>query len=278
MREAKVTVGGAVGHALSLFAAHWRALWGVLALNALAATVTAAGRLTLNPLLLGVGVVMTGLFGLMLYGALYRLAFADRHGEDPEFRPAQLGVQWRRTEWRLLLALLLQGVALGFIALLLLLAAAAVLFGLFTAQGIDPAATFKAPIDPSKLDPRALLPLALAQLAVLAPLVYVGLRLSLVMPATADRKAVQVFRTWKWTRGQVLRILMAEMLMVLPFLLLNSLAGRTLAEAAGLSAGEAMATAVALGIPSGAVLAPLSAGLAAYFYRNLAPPPERSPS
>lgn len=276
MSQAKVSVGGAVGYSLSLFAANWRSIWGVLALNALAATVAAAGDLAGDRSLLAGGMAMSLLIGLVLQGALFRIAFSDRHADAPDFRPGQLGLQWRRLEWRMLLALFLASLAFAFVALLLLLAATAVLFAVFTAQGIDPAVTFKLPIDLSKLDPRVRLPLGLAQFAVVLPLVYVALRLSLVLPATADRGKVQVFSTWKWTRGAVLRILFAELLVTLPFLLLSSASGGEAAEGGGVSPGMAMGIALLLGVPTGAVLAPLSAGLAAYFYRNLAPSPERS--
>lgn len=274
MGEAKVTVGGAVGYALTLLASHWRAVWGALALNALAATVTVAGQITQSLSLTLGGVVVGLVFGLMLQGAVFRLALADRHAEDPQFRPGQLGLQWRRLEGRMLLAMLLATIAFLFVAVLLALAVSAVLFAVLSARGVDVAATLAFPVDPARIDARVRTPLAIAQVAWMIPLLYVALRLALVLPATADRNAIQVFRTWRWTRGQVLRILLSHLMIFLPFLLMNSLAGNIVAGGQSVAPITAMMLALGLGIPTGALLAPLSAGLAAYFYRNLAPPPD----
>lgn len=273
MGERGVSVGGAVGYALSLLAAHWRAVWGVLALNALAATVLYAGQFSRNGSLMLAGAAGGLIAGLMLQGALFRLAFADGHPRDPEFSPGQLGLQWRRLETRMLLAGLLAVIALLLVAFLLALAIVAVLFGVLTSQGIDAAAALRMPADPADLDPARHWPLLMAQAALAVPLVYLALRLSLIMPATLDRKSLQVFRTWKWTRGQVLRILAAGLLLQLPFLFLSTLALAPMGPAGSESGGPAgaLGAALLLGVPAGAVLTPLMAGMTAYFYRQLAP-------
>jgi hypothetical protein len=274
MGEAKVTVGGAVGYALSLFGAHWRAIWGVLALNALAATIVSAGQLADDGRLVAGGGVVTIVFALMLQGALYRLAFADRHLNDPEFRPGQLGLQWRGAEWRLLAAAGLAALGMLFIALLFGLAASAVIYSILEVQGADLATVLRVPDNPAQIDPGRDWPLLVLQLSLALPLLFMALRLALVAPATVDAKALRVFRTWGRTRGQALRILVAALVVQLPFLFLQSLVGAALPDGAGLSSGAIMAAALCLGLPLGFVLAPLSAGVAAYFHRNLPPAPE----
>jgi hypothetical protein len=209
---------------------------------------------------------------VMSCGALLRLAFAPDHPGEAAFRPGRSGFQWGRVEWRLI------GVGLlGFAVFV----AAALLFGVVyaVAGGAMPDAT-------GIHRPPPAVAIA-AGLVLFCALVYVGLRLSMAMPATVDRGEIRFFRTWPLTRGAVLPIFGANLLIaavVLGFSLIAIFGGMALGAVVGAAASFAAAgpakmdaikdmTSAGAGLGGAVVHAfvgvPLSIGVNAAIYRVL---------
>jgi len=274
MADSQVSVGEALFYARLLFRQHWRSIWGVLALTSLAMTVYTAGAFVQNPNIQIVGGVALLLAQPMLYGAVFRVAFADRHPADPAFTPGHSGLQWRALEWRVLAASLL-------VTLLLLICAAlgAVLVGalalgvIMNRSGGAPPATPEAAL--AALGPDGQRVVQLMLLVVLGAMAYLYVRLSLALAATADTGKIKVLQSWPLTKGRSLRIFTALFVLQLPFFLVQiavtALAdsGRGgLAAAPQMTAESALFAALAIGTAFGALIAPLSASVLAYFYRS----------
>ena len=138
MADSQVSVGGSLVYAWTLLKQHWRAIWAVLALVSLAETVYVAGVYAMNNQLLVGGAVAQLITKLVLYGAIFRLAFADRHSGDPAFALGHAGLQWRRMEWRLLGAGSLLLLFLAIIAVLGVVLVSAVALGIIMNHGGPP--------------------------------------------------------------------------------------------------------------------------------------------
>ena len=200
------------------------------------------------------------LASLMANAALLRLAFADEHSGDPEFRIGRQGFQFGQPELRLLGAILLLAL-FGLLALLFLL----LLVIIFTvALLVTVHGQTVAPTAASKLPPDVQLMLSGLVLIFALALLWVAVRVCLYPAATIARKRVQVFSTWRLTAGSWWRIFAAFVLLLLPALLLALLLG--------VSQGVPMMQA-AFAIISAAVNAfvevPLFCGLYAHLYRAL---------
>jgi hypothetical protein len=283
MAASQVSVGGAIRYALSLLSSNWRAVWGVLALNALAATVSAAGGFGSNPSLALAAVPASLMTTLMLNGALYRLAFADRHPNDPAFQIGHHGLQWGRHELRLLAASLLVLVFVAVIVLIAVIAIGSVLIGLEWAGALrmpDPKAIMAMIYAPRGApDPAVIVPVVV----LMALVVYLSGRLTLAMPATVDQQAIRVLRTWRLTKGHVWKIIASILFVALPVIILNRYVTGNLISPDGMRS-DAGPTAILLaslvqGLADGLFLAPMAAGISAYFYRALsqAAPVEEGP-
>ena len=273
MAASQVSVGAAIRYAWSLLSVNWRAVWGALALNALAATVYAAGLYSQNGLLILGAFPAMLMTALMVNGALFRLAFADRRPHDTNFRPGHHGLQWGRIEWRLLGAHLL---VLGFMTLIMLLAVIAI--GAVLA-GLSWAGVVRMP-EAGALQAMMLTPGARPDPVILAPLVvlialsgYVRTRLALALPATVDQGAVRVLRTWRLTKGRVWPIVASVLFVALPVMILTAYVTRNLITPNGMQtdAGPTAILIAALtqGVADGLFLTPMIAGVCAYFYRAL---------
>ncbi len=273
MSDSQVSVGAALSYAWSLWRTHWRQIWGVLALNALACTVFCAGVFAQDWRL-----VLAADLGLLFtmfatYGAVLRLALGADHPDDPQFRLGSLGLQWRKMELRLLGAHLLLMVFVIILALLLALAVAAPLMGVVMAKSPSMNANLTQADLARILGPGGLQAINLASLAIQLVLLFVFTRLSLYLSATADRGKVSVLRTWKLTRGHFWQVFAALLVIGLPTVLIMSVgvgAGMSLdGKPAPLAPGETFLYSLICGGWAGAAAMPLAAGVQAYFYRNL---------
>ena len=272
MSDSQVSVGAALGYAWSLWRTHWREIWGVLALNALACTVLCAGLFANNPLLM-----LAGMLGLVVtqypvYGSIFRLAFASDHPGDERFSLAHHGLQWRRMELKMLGAGALVFLFSAALTVLLGLVQVFGLGALLYAHGIPLAQALKGD-DPFQAAGAQGLQLHYISNSIMQlVLIFVWIRLSLAYPATADSDRVQVFRTWKLTRGRFWQLLIATLVLELPSALIMVVgAGAGLAldgRPAPLSPGETFIYSLICGGWAGAAAIPLAAGVQAYFYRN----------
>jgi hypothetical protein len=287
MTAGQVTIGGALAYALALLKKNWRAIWGVLALTSLANVVYITGQLAGQQGIGLIGIVAVVITSLMSNGAINRLALADRHPGDPEFVIGHQGIQWRASEWRMLLASLLLGVFVFFLLILVTLVGLAVLAGVLQAKGVPMRMGMTLPQLGAALGPVAAggLEIAVAALVVLA--IYLATRLSLVLPATVDAKAVRVLQTWKLTGRSFWPILVTLAVAQLPVSLISGQIGGAILGSGALpsTAGPdaILAAALIMGVPVGAFILPLTAGVTAYFQRTLSdgliqaprPPSER---
>ena len=272
MSDSQVSVGAALSYAWNLWRGHWRQVWGVLALNALACTVVYAGMFSDNAELVltgGVGLLFTG---YAAYGAMIRLAFAADHPDDPQFRLGSLGLQWGRMELRMLGAQLL---LLLFLLILLLLLVVLVLVPpmavMMSKGGPLPATMTEAQLQ-QILGPNGMMALQIGMAAVQLVLFLVYIRLSLYLVASAESGRISVLKTWRLVRGNFWRVFAATVIIVLPTLAILSLGGLpTDAQAAPLPPSEIFLYSLICGGWAGAAAVPLAAGVQAYFYRNLRP-------
>jgi hypothetical protein len=101
---------------------------------------------------------------------------------------------------------------------------------------------------------------------VLGFLVWLALRLSLAAPATAAEGRVRLFSTWRLTRGRVLLLGAAAVLIYLPLAVLGLLAA--LVDAAGGKAGGGWASVVSTAVGLFFYI-PISVGLLSHLYLRL---------
>lgn len=110
-------------------------------------------------------------------------------------------------------------------------------------------------------------------------------RLYLAAPASVDAQRVLSFETWKWTKGSMLRITAARLLLLAPAYMFTFAVSQLVDRLAGFSAFDpGSVTAAVAANPAGvlasafvnafivlALYAPLEAGLSTYLYRGLKP-------
>jgi hypothetical protein len=195
-------------------------------------------------------------------GVLYRQALG-RSGAGPG------GLQWRRTEWRLLAVWLLTALFLAILALLLLTALIAAAYAVASA-GAGFVAAQPATWGPA-VDGRGRLVLGAVGAAGAAAFAWAALRLCLAPAATVARGRVQVLSAWPLTRRRAWRLRLALAVAAAPaaiVLAAVSIAG----EAAPPSPVTAAAIGLAQGLAVGGLWLPMSVGLMAYLYRRGDPP------
>lgn len=260
---------------------HWREAVGALALAAAGATLSTAGDISGRTTLGTVGEIVHLVAALIGYAALMRIAFADEHAGEAEFQPGPRGIQWGRPEWRLI------GVGLLMVFAFIVFACLAI-FLVFLITVVSGAGALQPGTDPATfaeaIGPGGQAALSLVIIGSLLGVLYASVRLSLAPAATIARREVQVFSTWSLTKGQFWRIFLATLLIGLPAIAASLLLGLLLAvlgeptgpnEAYRASLPLALAMSVVPGLIVGFWVVPLSAGLTAYLYRGLRPPPER---
>jgi hypothetical protein len=272
MSDSQVSVGAALSYAWNLWRGHWRQIWGVLALNALACTVVYAGLFSDNAELVLAGGVSLLFTTFAAYGAMFRLAFAADHPDDPQFRLGSLGLQWGRMELRMLGAQLLLMIFLFILLLLLVILVLTPAMAVMMSKGGPLPATMTEAQLKQMLGANGVTALQLGLAAVQVVLFLVYIRLSLYLSATAESGRISVLRTWKLTRGNFWRIFAATVILYLPTATIISVGGAPSdGQAAALPPGEIFLYSLICGGWAGAAAAPLAAAVQAYFYRNLKP-------
>lgn len=279
MADGPVTIRGAIDFSWTLWTTHWRAIWGVLALSSLAGTVAIAGQLSNNDLVYAAGLGASVTISLMANGAVFRLAFADRHPGDAGYTPGPSGLQWRAMEWRMLGASLLLFAFELIVIILLVTMVVAVAAAIMVNRGaaLAPPTTPEAVI--KALGPEGGSAVSILAIAAYAVFLFVMVRLSLTAAATADEGRIQVLSTWRRTKGQFWRIVASLVVVTLPLILASFLIGATSAgpapgstAAPALSPSAALLSGLILGILSGGVVQPLMNGVLAYYCRKLRTP------
>ena len=211
----------------------------------------AAGFLTFVAALLG---------SLMANAALLRIAFADEHPADPEFKIGPQGFQFGRPEVRLLGAIALLALFMVLAILFLLLLAFVFTIAIVVAvhgQTVVPAATTTLPPDVQAM-------LSLLILVFALGLLWMAVRVSLYPAATIATQHVQVFSTWRLTGGNWWRIFAAFILLLLPAIVLAGL----LTASQHLPALQAGFAVLSAGV-NAFVEIPLFCGLYAHLYKQL---------
>jgi hypothetical protein len=273
MSDSPVSIGAALGYAWSLWRSHWREIWGALALNALACTVLCAGIFANNPMLVLGGLIALLFTRFAVYGSTFRLAFAADHPNDDQFAVGNLGIQWRGAESKMFVAGFLIVVFFAILLMLMAFLLACVLGALLYSHGVTPADAMKLKDPFQAAGPSGLKVRDVGYSVMQLVLTLVGIRLSLSFPATADSGRIQVLRTWRLTRGHFWQLFFATLVLELPSALIMMIgAGAALplnGQPAPLAPGETFLYSLICGGWAGAAAMPLTAGVQAYFYRNL---------
>ena len=239
---------------------------GVLSLVMLANMVSASMGRSLGAVVMGVAVV---LIGIAANGTLLRLAFADEHGGDQDFRIGPLGLQWGMPESRLLAANLLLFL-LFFIAVLFLMVLAVICGAAGVLVSGAPAVATAPGAAPSS---SVTLAVGLLALALGLAGVWVGVRVCLFPAATIAEKRVMVFSTWRLTKGQFWPIFAALFIVFLPAVVLTAIRlTPNLPDALQQMVGMLLCVVHAF------IELPLVCGLYAYLYRGLRPPFAEQPA
>ena len=263
MTTTRISTGEALRAAARLWKPMLIGAWApLLGLVVLALAISPAfGLAPLWPLLLA---PVDLLVSVLAYGAMMRIALADRHAGDAVWRPGPAGLQWTGIETRLLGAFLL-------IALFFVLALLGAVFATLLTAVIVAAVTGQLPRAGGAFlaTPSGMAAAAVAAVT-LAFALWAGVRLILSTAATVDRRQVQVFSTWRMTQGSALPLFLALLAIALPAVLLSA-AGRLVGGQIG---GVILWSGYALVV--GLVQTPLTAGVAAWAYRQLSTPVENA--
>ena len=287
MAQSNVPVMEAARAAYRFWREAWRPALGALLLLGAAAAVqyymAATGQVGWSML----ATLVTLPVQMVAYGALFRLAFADERSGEPEFQIGPGGLQWGRLETRLLGATLLL-LLLAFVAVLLF--AFVMVVAMMVAAG-GAAAELEGADTPQEmieaLGPRGLLILGVVMVVGLVGALWASVRLALVLPATAFTGKVQVFETWKLTKGQFWRILAAMIIASAPSIIwavFNGAVEGALGEDGAregvkvLPAATAAIMALLAGVVTGVLQAPLTVGLTSFLYRGLREAPAAAPA
>jgi hypothetical protein len=297
----KVSLGGALRAAFGFWGSGVRATAGILALATIAGAwflfvrdqtltqILAAQAATPKgaPIQVDLSVVLVAgaanlLLSYLAMAALYRAAFQAQRPKDPDYAPGPLGFQIGRVEVSVVLAGVLSWVLITFLIILLWLAFGALLVGVGASldqMAANPQA-FVAALGPAR-------PVVVgAAVAGLFLVVFVMIRLSMALAASAAERRVRVLSSLPLTRGRFWVLLGGQIVISLPMLALSILLGRligTIAESMHAAPFAQDFRAVSY-LVSAALLVfcylPLAAGFNAYIYERVGPtgPPESKTS
>jgi hypothetical protein len=161
------------------------------------------------------------LFGIVAQGALYRLAFANEHVGEAEFRLGPFGLQVGKPELRLVGALLL---LLFLVFLILLFWVLILIVWLGAGMFVSGNGSVNLGVQPVSPTPQQASQFLLAFAPLIIPALAVYTRICLYGAATVAERKVSVFSTWPLTRGNFWPILGAVILIAIPTVALNGLA------------------------------------------------------
>ena len=265
MAADELSISGGVRAAVGFWREATGKVWGALAVFALVIVVAQSAQAAgVDPIWMLVSAAVEIFASILAYGALLRFAFLADHTSDPDFALGAGGVQWGKPEWRLLGAtmLLMLFYLLVIIGTVFLLSIVAVSFA--SAEGSHSTAPSGLLHSPSGLAVLAVL------IACVFGVVWSSIRLSLSLPATVDRKQVQVFSVWSLTKGHVLPLFVAGVICLLPGLIVGTIA---VLVKSNLGAALPLWGAVLIGLVVSTVTvfvqSPLVIGLYSHFYRLL---------
>lgn len=214
--------------------------------------------------LVAIGFAVYVLAGLMAQGALYRISLADAGAESPDHN-GPFGLQWRALEGRLVIVGLLATVFLGIVVVVAVFMVSALLVGLVGVQETTAATTPEMLL--ASLTPTGAFLFNAAALIAVAGLLALNARLSMAVPATAAENRVRFLSSLRLTRGALLRILAATIVINLPIIIMQSLAGLF---GKAMHGPDAVAlTQLVVGIVSTFFYVPISVGMTSYIYRRL---------
>ena len=260
MSQARFSVQTAVAEGFDFWRGNVLKAAGPLVIGAVASLIS-----TVAPFNIAVAASLINVLAMIAaQGALFRIALAPIGVEGPD-RNGPYGLQWRGLETRLLgqtllLVLLLFGIAI--VATFLL---AVLLLGFV---GGDVAANAASPDAlMASLSPTARFVFNLGLTLCLLGLLVMVLRLTMAAPATAAENRVRMLSTAGMTRGSVLRLLVAVVVVNLPVFVLQGLAmgfARLTHSPATDHWAEGVATAM-----STFFYIPISVGMTAYVYKRL---------
>ena len=261
MSQARFSVRTAVAEGFEFWRANVLRAIGPLVIAAVALVVLLTAR---TQAVLVAGFLVYVLAGLAAQGALYRISLAGTGAEPPEHN-GPFGLQWRATETRFVAVGLLATALLAIVVIIGVFLIATLLVGLV---GI-PAATAATTPDMllAGLTPTGAFLFNASALLVMAGLLVLNARLSMAVPATAAANRVRFLSSIGMTRGSVLRILGVTLLINLPIIILQILAGEFGKLMHGTDA--TLWTQLVVGIVSTFFYVPISVGALSYIYRRL---------
>jgi hypothetical protein len=265
---APMSIRDNVGAALRFVRENWRFV-------AIAAAVSAAAQ-SVALLVLGstpFGALLVGLITAATYAALTRAALSGTQS-------IQQGLALDGA--RVFAAMAAVGFFLSLIVIMLVFVAMSVLIAPFDAEvkaaGEDQAVLMDIMNRAGEANPGVIF----WTIAIGAVLIFlITSRFFLAAPATVDQKRIVVFQSWAWTRGNLLRIMAARLMVLLPALILVGALQTLVALMLGAPTGDpATLMAYAAANPAFhavasflqiALYSALEAGLSANLYRSLKP-------
>lgn len=281
-----VPIRESVGAALRFARAQARFI--VIAAAAGAAAVTLISALALAAPNLGLVVVLaSSLAQACVYAALMGAAL---HGSDA------VRTRWPADGARVWAAMAVIGLFLGIVMFVASFIASIVMvagplgpyLGELEAAGGDNEAVMAIMLRFAEANPLALLLLTFFFGAIWMLLTS---RLYLAAPASIDQQRIRTFETWSWTKGAMLRITAARLLLLAPANIFVGAIGHLIGRLVGFNTLDPAAmSAAATANPAGylvfafiqafltfALFASLEAGLSSYLYRGLKPPETPQP-
>lgn len=222
------------------------------------------------------GVVQAFCYGALVAGALYGVS--------------EVRARWSRDGWRVWSSMVVVGFFMAIVVIVFSIPVSIIL-------AAGPLAQYAGDLQAAGSDQARVMdimmrfveenPIAILLVVLFYGVVWLGLtsRLYLAAPASVDAGRILTFETWNWTRGAVLRISLARIMLLIPAYMLmfalNTLLGRlfgfNLLDSASLEGAvqanpvgfmilQVVSSFVAL-----ALYAALEAGLSSYLYRGLKP-------
>jgi hypothetical protein len=270
----KAPIFDSIGAALRFARENWRFVLMVAAIS--------AGAQALAMLALGPTLIWFAVLGLASAAANAALIAAALHGAGA-VRARLVG-----DTGRVAAAMAMVGFFIALIAFLAIYIAMSVMIAPYAeevkAAGQDQAQLMEIMNHAAEAQPNVL---SWALLLAGAAIFALTSRFYLAAPASVDEKRIVVFESWRWTRGNLLRIVAARLMLLAPALIFVGALQSLLAMAMGVAAGDAMALAaygqsnpavfaLFFGVASFvhiAIYSSLEAGLSSYLYRGLRPPP-----
>lgn len=288
MQEAgRVPVRQSVGAALGFVVENWRFLALVSAIGAAATTLVSALAMAVPTVGLLAGLAQ-GIVQAFVYAAFTAAAL---------YGAGAVRARWTGDGWRVWGAM---AIVFFFLFIVFTVLTIPVLITLFAgplgpyatelqAAGEDQRAVLAIMMRAVEENPGVVLAVVLFYLALWLMLTS---RLYLAAPASVDQGRILVFETWKWTKGAMLSITGARLLLLVPANILAGALGYLVGRAVGVNTFDMMAMAeTAANNPTGVLIysavagfitlllySTLEAALSAYLYQGLKPAEQQKPA